>query len=63
MWVNKGSKFYNRSMNSWLQDNNIEIYSIHNEGRFAVAERSIRTLNNKTYKYMTAISKMCVLIN
>ena len=63
MWVNKGSKFYNRSMNSWLQDNNIEIYSIHNEGRFAVAERFIRTLNNKTYKYMTAISKMCILIN
>ena len=50
-------------MNSWLQDNNIEIYSIHNEGRFAVAERFIRTLNNKTYKYMTAISKMCILIN
>ena len=28
----KGSKFYNRSMKSWLQDNNIEMYSIHNEG-------------------------------
>ena len=25
IWVNKGSKFYNRSMKSWLQGNNIEM--------------------------------------
>ena len=29
--VIKGSEFYNRSMKSWLQDNNIETYSIYNE--------------------------------
>ena len=33
------------------------MYSIHNEGKSAVAERFIRTLKNKIYKYMTAISK------
>ena len=27
--------------NSWLRDNNIEVYSTHNEGKFVVAERSI----------------------
>ena len=27
--VDKGSAFYNRSMKSWLQDNDIEIYSTH----------------------------------
>ena len=26
LWVNKGSEFYNRSMNWWLQDNDIEMY-------------------------------------
>ena len=31
MWVDKGSEFYNRSMNSWLVKNNIEMYSTHNE--------------------------------
>ena len=31
--------------------------SIHNEGKSAVAERLIRTLKTKIYKYMTAISK------
>ena len=36
--VDKGSEFYNRSMKSWLQDNDIETYSTHNEGKSAVAE-------------------------
>ena len=31
--------------------------SAHNEGKSVVAERFIRTLKNKTYKYMTSISK------
>ena len=38
----------------------IKRYSIHNEGKSVVAERFIRILNNKIYKYMTTISKnMC----
>ena len=35
----------------------LRMYSIHNEGKSVVAERFIRTLKNKIYKYMTAISK------
>ena len=30
IWVSKGSEFYNGSMKSWLQDNDIEMYSTHN---------------------------------
>ena len=33
------------------------MYSAHNEGKSVVAERFIRTLKNKIYKNMTAISK------
>ena len=55
--VDKRSEFYNKSMKSWLQDNNIEMYSTHNEGKSVVGERFIRTLKNKIYKYMTSISK------
>ena len=33
------------------------MYSAHNEGKSVVAERFIRTLKNKIYKHMTAISK------
>ena len=55
--VNKGSEFYNRSMKSWLEKNDIEMYSTHNGGNSVVAQRFIRALKNKIYKYMTSISK------
>ena len=33
------------------------MYSTYNEGKSVVAERIIRTLKNKIFKYMTAVSK------
>ena len=33
------------------------MYSTHNEGKYLVAERFIRTLKNKIYKYITSESK------
>ena len=57
MWVDKGSEFHNNYFKKWLKDNDIEMYSIQNEGKSVVAERFIRTLKAKIYKYMTAISK------
>ena len=42
---------------NWLKDNDIEIYSKHNEGKSVVAERFIRILKTKIYKYMTSVSK------
>ena len=33
------------------------MYSTHNEGKFDVAERFIRILKIKIYKYMTSVSK------
>ena len=44
-------------MKSWLRKNDIEKYSTHNEGKFFIAERFIRTLKIKIYKYMTLFSK------
>ena len=63
IWVDKGSEFYNSSFKKWLKDNYIEMYLIHNEGKSIVAEKFIRTLKTKIYKYMTSVSKMCILIN
>ena len=57
IWVDKGSEFYNAYFKKWLRDNNIIMYSTHNEGKSVVAERFIRTLKSKIYKYMTSISK------
>ena len=44
-------------MKSWLVKNDIKMYLTYNEGKFVLAERFIRTLKNKIYKYMTSISK------
>ena len=49
IWVDKDSEFYTID--------HIEMYSTHNEGKFVVSERFIRTLKNKTYKYMISVSK------
>ena len=55
--IDQGSEFYNNSLKDFLKINNIEMYSTYNEIKSVVAERFIRTLKNKTFKYMTAISK------
>ena len=62
IWVDQGSEFYNNSFKDFLKINNIEMYSTYNEGKSVVAERFIRTLKNKIFKHMTAISKMFILM-
>ena len=57
IWEDNGSQFYNRSLKSCLQDNDIEIYSTHNEEKSVVAEKFTTALKNKIYKYMTSVSK------
>ena len=41
IWTDKGSEFYNSSFKKWLKDNDIEMYSIYDEGKSVVAERFI----------------------
>ena len=63
MWVDKDNDFYNRSMKSFLENNYTEMYSTHNERKSFAAEKFIRTLKNKLYKYMSSVSEFCILIN
>ena len=46
-----------------MQDNDIEIFSTPNKEKSVVAERFIRTLKNKTYKYMSSVSKNVYIDN
>ena len=57
IWVDQGSEFYNKSFKDFLKINNIEMFSTHNERKSVVAETFIKTLKNKVFKHMTAISK------
>ena len=45
--VDKGSEFYNAYFKKWLRDNDIVMYSKHNEEKSVVAERFIRTKKRK----------------
>ena len=42
-------------LKKWLQDNDAVMYSTNSEGKFFIAERFIRALKNKIYKYMISI--------
>ena len=57
IWAYQGGEFHNNSFKKILKINNIEMYSTYNEIKFIVAQRFIRTLKNKIFKHMTAISK------
>ena len=57
VWVDQGGEFYNKLFKRFLKINNTEIYSRSNEGKSFIAESFIRTLKNKNFKHMAAISK------
>ena len=53
IWV----EFYNKLFQRFLKINSIKIFSTYNEGKSVVSERFIRTVKNKIFKHMTAVSK------
>ena len=53
----QGKRIIVNSFRKWLKDNDFEMYSVHNEGKSFVAERFIKTLKAKIYKYMISVSK------
>ena len=53
----QGSEFYANLFKKNLKENNIKMYSTYNEGKSVVAGRFIKTLKNKIFKHMTAVSK------
>ena len=57
IWVDQGSEFYNNTFKDFLKINKIDMYSTYNKGKSVVAGRFIRTIKNKIFKDMTAISK------
>ena len=48
LWCDRGREFYNNQFKyKLLRNNNIELYSTHNEPKAMIAERFIRTLRKK----------------
>ena len=53
LWLDQGREFYNKRMQEWLNNNNILMYSTQNENKSVIAERFIKTLKAKIYKWIT----------
>ena len=46
IWLDKRSEFYNRSVKSWLEKNDIEMYSTHNERKSVGADDRVNKYKN-----------------
>ena len=56
LWTDKGSEFYNKSFQSFCQNNNIILYSTYSESKSVIAERFNRTIRGWLQLYFTAES-------
>ena len=53
LWTDKGREFYNKDMDDLRKLYDIELYSTENEEKSSIAERWIRTMKEKMFKYFT----------
>ena len=56
LWVDQGTEFYNKTFQNWLDQEDIRLYSTHNEGKAVVVERFNRTLKSHMWRYFSANS-------
>ena len=64
--VNDEKEFYNNLMQKWLDNNDILMYSTHNESKSVVAAKFISNLKGKIYKkwqLMIEIHILAIWIN
>ena len=54
IWVDNGKEFYNQHMKKLLGEENVILYSTHNELKSCVVERWNRTIKTDMWKYFTA---------
>ena len=57
IWVDQWGEFYKYLFKKIFKINKMEIYSTYNEGKSFAAERFIKTLKDKLFKHMRAVSK------
>ena len=50
LWIDQEREFYIKPMQEWLDNNDILMYSTHNEVMSVIAEKSIKILKAKIYK-------------
>ena len=54
LWLEQGREFYNKLLKECLKNNDILMYTTHNEGKSVTTKRFIKTLKAKIYEKVTA---------
>ena len=54
LWVDQGKEFYNRDIDEWIKQNDINRYSTHGEHKSMICERFNRSLKNWMWRRFTA---------
>ena len=62
LWLDQRKEFYNNIIQKWLDDNDILLYSTHNEAKSVVAERFKKVLKGKIYKKWQPVTPNPVLV-
>ena len=57
LWTDQGSEFINKNFKKFMEDRNIELYHVYNEGKAVVIERFNRTLGEMISKHITKTGK------
>ncbi len=59
LYTDLGTEFYNKLVNSYLKSRNIKLYSVSSrEIKSCLAERAIKTVKQKIYKYLTSMNTL-----
>ena len=62
LWLDQRKEFYNNIIQKWLDDNDILMYSTHNEAKSVVAERFKKVLKGKIYKKWQPVTLNPILV-
>ena len=62
LWVAQGKEFYNKLKQEWLDNNDILMYSTHDETKSVIAKRFIKKLKAKVYKERQLMIANVILI-
>ena len=62
LWVDQGREPYNKLMPEWVDNNDILMYSTHDEGKSVISERFIKVLKAQIYKKWQLIIANLILV-
>ena len=62
LWVDQGRELYNKLMPEWVDNNDILMYSTHDEGESVISERFIKVLKAQIYKKWQLIIANLLLV-